>query len=374
MQLPNLDMSTFTFVTWVQREQIGQKQYLCISGNFGGWGVYFSEVNGTSPNNYLWVTGCGTTDASSNVEFTDNAWHFVAVTVDNGSVSFYVDGNPTAGSGQISGYSDSGGGNYYLGDMPSDLQPYIGNSLNGSMAETLIFNSALSQGDLDQIYADGIGGYTGEYNSSDNIMAEYNYEQTPGAPTTLTDIGPNQLDGAINGNAVLQAAATYTTSSLGLGQHNITATYNGDSNYSPITSSPLTETIALASSVALSTSASTVASGQAVTLTATVSGDGTTPRGTGPFLAHGAPRGPDAALSGGVATLTTASIPAGTQSITAVYNGDDNYFAKRLRCLDVGCRGMAERMERPRCHNGQHFQPCHATFHRPGLFPAAGAR
>lgn len=75
-------------------------------------------------------------------------------------------------------------------------------------------------------------------------------------------------------------------------------------------------------STTLTSSANPANYGQAVTLTAqVVSQDGPTPTGTVTFL-NGKKVLGTVALSGSVATLTTAKLPLGSSSLTAKYNGD----------------------------------------------------
>jgi hypothetical protein len=68
--------------------------------------------------------------------------------------------------------------------------------------------------------------------------------------------------------------------------------------------------------------------GQAVTLTATVSAVSPatgTPSGTITFRDNGTILGPAQALNGGVATLTTTALAAGTNTLTAIYSGDTKF-------------------------------------------------
>jgi len=116
--------------------------------------------------------------------------------------------------------------------------------------------------------------------------------------------------------------ATFSTSSLALGAHSITAAYGGDTTFLPSTSAVLTETITT------STTATTLASslnpsiyGQSVTLTANVTSSGGTPAGTVTFT-DGANTLGTSALSGGQATLSINTLGAGPHSITATYSGD----------------------------------------------------
>jgi uncharacterized repeat protein (TIGR01451 family) len=129
------------------------------------------------------------------------------------------------------------------------------------------------------------------------------------------------------------ATATFTTSSLAVGSHSITATYNGDGSFSPSTSPALTQTVnaagattAITTTLASSINPSSI--GQPVTFTATVTPTGGTgtPTGTVTFT-DGATALGTGTVSGGQATFTTSSLSAGNHSITATYNGDANFLA-----------------------------------------------
>ncbi len=119
--------------------------------------------------------------------------------------------------------------------------------------------------------------------------------------------------------------ATFTTSSLAVGSHSITAVYSGNTSYAGSTSSALTETInpvTLASSTtSLATSASTASYGQSVTFTATVTpSTGVTATGTVTFKSGSTVLG-TATLVNGKATFSTSSLSVGSHTITAVYGG-----------------------------------------------------
>lgn len=128
-----------------------------------------------------------------------------------------------------------------------------------------------------------------------------------GAPVALTAAG----------------AATYTTSSLAVGSHSITAVYSGDANNLARTSVALTEIIQENVSVSLASGGSPSLAGTAVLLTATVTGSGGgTPTGTVVFKEGTSTLG-TATLNGtGVATFSTSSLVPGQHSITAAYGGD----------------------------------------------------
>ena len=125
--------------------------------------------------------------------------------------------------------------------------------------------------------------------------------------------------------------ASFSTSTLSVGTHTITATYGGDSTYSSASSTAFTETInKAATSTSLSSSLNPSAFGQPVTLTATVAGTSGAPAPTGTvtFSTAAGTLG-TATLNGNAtsdqATLILSSLAPGSYAITATYAGDGNY-------------------------------------------------
>jgi hypothetical protein len=135
-----------------------------------------------------------------------------------------------------------------------------------------------------------------------------------------TPLGSGTLDGSGN--------ATFTTSTLALGAHPITATYVGDADFGSSTSAVLPQSVGQASTTTtLGASPNPGTFGQPVTLTATVSGPGGTPTGTVNFLDGAAPLGSGTLNSSGTATFTTSTLDVAhsPHSLIAVYQGDPNY-------------------------------------------------
>jgi hypothetical protein len=112
-----------------------------------------------------------------------------------------------------------------------------------------------------------------------------------------------------------------------VGSFPITATYEGSTDYLTSTSSIVTEVVNPApTTTTLASSLNPSTSGQAVTLTATVSSTiGVAPSGTVEFTQNGANLGTitltGATGSSSVAKLTTTSLSTGTDTIQAVYLG-----------------------------------------------------
>ena len=146
---------------------------------------------------------------------------------------------------------------------------------------------------------------------------------TATAPTAATGSitfydGPT----AIGTSNLSNGQATITANSLTTGSHTITATYSGDPSYSAANSAPLIQTVTKASPTlpppAVSATTSTFGSSETIseTIPPGVTGpvtfyNGSTPIGTAPIV-------------NGVATITTTTLPLGTDLITATTPGDAN--------------------------------------------------
>jgi hypothetical protein len=117
--------------------------------------------------------------------------------------------------------------------------------------------------------------------------------------------------------------ATYTTSSLTVTTHFIKATYAGDATFLP-SSGTVTQVVnKYTTTTALVSSLNPSNYGLAVTLTATVTPTGPyQPTGTVTFKNGSVILGGVALNASGVATLTTAKIPVGADTLTATYNGN----------------------------------------------------
>jgi len=124
-------------------------------------------------------------------------------------------------------------------------------------------------------------------------------------------------------------AAPFTTSTLAVGVHSITASYSGDAGHTPSTStdngvSPWSQVVEEQTVIALTSSVNPSLVNQSVTFTATVTapdGGGLMPDGSVSFL-DGTTTLSTVQLTGGVAAYTTAMLANGLHPITAVYSGD----------------------------------------------------
>jgi hypothetical protein len=140
------------------------------------------------------------------------------------------------------------------------------------------------------------------------------------------------------GTGTATCTVAYTT-----GSYSITASYNGDGNFTASNSAALTQTVnEAATTTALSSSPNPVVAGQQLTFTATVRaippGAGT-PTGTVMFYAYydGVfdPIGYMELNSSGTATITINISPDadGTYTFKAIYEGDGNFTGSKSAVL-----------------------------------------
>jgi hypothetical protein len=123
---------------------------------------------------------------------------------------------------------------------------------------------------------------------------------------------------------VASGVATFVTVTLPVGADSITAVYSGNSGFLPSTSTAVIESVTLApTTTALSVLPSPAASGQPVTVTATITpAPSGTPTGTVDFNDGTTRLGTSTVNESGTAVFITTSLPAGADSITATYSGN----------------------------------------------------
>jgi hypothetical protein len=169
------------------------------------------------------------------------------------------------------------------------------------------------------------------------------------APTTPVTYGVSPIaliaSGGASGQPVTFSStgpATVNNSTLtisGAGSVVVTANQAGNSNYSAATAVSKTITVNKATPKATLTSSETSgAYGASVTLTATLSNAGSgsaEPTGTVTFLNGTTSIGTGAPNASGVAALQLATLPVGTDSITASYGGDSDYTSAKSSAVNV---------------------------------------
>jgi len=128
---------------------------------------------------------------------------------------------------------------------------------------------------------------------------------------------------------------SYTISTLPVGTASITAVFAGDSNYATSKSTAVSQVVdKAATTTALASSLNLSKFGQSVTLTATVTAQfGGKPTGTVTF-SDGTTTLGTISMSNGEAVLATMALPAGTDSITAVYGGNTNLAGSTSKAVN----------------------------------------
>ena len=161
------------------------------------------------------------------------------------------------------------------------------------------------------------------------------YVSAPDAPTPKTgtvkfyDNGTTLLDSVtLNATSSTQASASFSTYTLGIGSHTITAVYSGGGDFQGSTSGADTVTVTAATSyTTLTASAAAATYGQPLTFAAVVSGAGSgAPIGTVTFYdgakGLGAVTLTQSSVGTSYAKLSTSALSVGPHTITAVYSGD----------------------------------------------------
>jgi hypothetical protein len=141
----------------------------------------------------------------------------------------------------------------------------------------------------------------------------------------------NFLNGSVSlGQASLdnEGTATLVISWLTVGSYNVMAAYSGDSNYASSESSSVPLQVLSPTTATLGASPNPVSAGQTLTLTATLTGDGSLwPTGSVSFMNGSTLLGTGTLNASGVATLTTSSLAPGIYSLTVQYAGDTNFLS-----------------------------------------------
>jgi large repetitive protein len=265
-------------------------------------------------------TGTGTPTGS--VTFVVNGSTFAVMTLDNGSAETQID-TTDFGVGTIGVWAFYSGDDTYLPSTSSTLDLVVQPASTLTPTEVVVMGQPpqASPGESVTIDAD--------------VIAAPGSTPSSEAPTgTVTfALGTDELESASldsNGDASL------TTSSLPVGQDNITATYGGDSSYQ-VSIGGTIEQVGTATTTTLSTSENPATAGDSVTFSVSVAGSPQTdgvPTGSVQFLEQ-APKGgfgpsppPDILGtvqldSNGDASLATTTLPVGSDDVFAFYTPSD---------------------------------------------------
>lgn len=274
-----------------------------------------NSVGGTV--SILLGTGTGTFGSSSDFPAGDGPYALV-------TSDFNADGKPDlavvdADAGTLSLLIGNGDGTL---QAPSPIS--VGSSPSGVVATALDGDSIVDLA-VSNSGSNTVSVLLGAALSSVTLVPSPN-PALEGTPVTLTaTVAPSNANGSViffDGSTalatvpVVNGVATYTTSSLSVGSHVLTATFTG--NFASSTSPPVTEIITTGSIITFSINPNPTAYGQPVTLSASV--QPSTSSGTVTFY-YGTTVIGVAPVVNGVATLVTTQLPAGPLLIEARYSG-----------------------------------------------------
>jgi hypothetical protein len=148
---------------------------------------------------------------------------------------------------------------------------------------------------------------------------------TPTGSVTFFDGATSLGSGTLDGSGV----ATFSSASLSVAGHPLSATYSGDADFQASTSAIVNQVVnAAATATALVSDANPASFGQNVTFTATVTATAPgvgTPTGSVAFFDGVTNIGSGTLDGSGVATLATSSLSVATHAITAQYAGDGSF-------------------------------------------------
>ena len=276
-----------------------------FSGPTGGRKPVGGLVQATNGNFYGTTFNGGTDSAGTIFEITAGGTQGQLFRFDSASNG----ANPSAGlvqgsNGALYGATQAGG-SYSAGTVFKLTQDPTSTSLISSLHPS-IFGQSVS--------------FTATVTSESGI---------PGAEVTFK-----------NGNANLgtvtpvDGVATFATTSLAAGTHEITAVFDGGPNFSGSTSSVLSQVVSPATTtVTLTSSLNPSTFGQSVKFTATVNPQFSGTPGAPVTFKDGSATLGAVTPVGGVATLTTTSLAVGTHSITAAFGGGPNFSASTSSVL-----------------------------------------
>ncbi len=153
---------------------------------------------------------------------------------------------------------------------------------------------------------------------------------------TVTTTGANACSatGTLASGLNCSVSGTFTPTVTGTR----TETLSFTSNATPLTVALSGTGVNLATTTLTLTQVSPTGSatfGQPVTVTAAVQSTSGTPTGTVQFAVNGTNNGPAVTLTNGAASITLTGLPAGTNTITATYNGDNTFASSTGTALTI---------------------------------------
>jgi Concanavalin A-like lectin/glucanases superfamily/Bacterial Ig-like domain (group 3) len=318
---------------WINTTAHANPVNAIVRKRFYGYELYLDGAGIPVFNTY---TQTSLNTVAGNASVADGAWHHLVGTYDGQQARIFVDGQ------LINTTVCIGGPVYYQPDLVTIGRDggVASGYFSGRIDEVAIYGAGLSAAQVQAHFAAAVGqvkratATTVTSSSSSSVAGQsvtFSASISPNAGpvpsgTVTFDDGTTALGtGVINGSGV----ATFTTSSLSVSSHAISAIYGGDTNFVGSTSAALTQTVNKAlAGVAASSTTNPSTHGQSAILTARISASAPgagTPSGTVAFKDGATTLAAVAVNGNGVATYTSSSLAVGTHSITAFYSGDGNF-------------------------------------------------
>lgn len=180
-------------------------------------------------------------------------------------------------------------------------------------------------------------------------------------------LGTVPLDGS--------GSASFATSTLSVGEHQLAVTYSGDTHFSAAAAGLVQTVVNASTSTTISVDKNPGTYGTALTLTALVTSNGGVASGTISFEEAGKRVGSAALDASGKAALTTAKLGPGVHNITAVYSGDGKASASASAPLVFSVKQVTSLAIGSSANPAQTLSAVDltATVTNPGAAPTSGS-
>jgi autotransporter-associated beta strand protein len=149
----NTDGAPWTYALWIKTSTSGATFGYQGDGNWSSGATTFHLNNNSGSGTKAggvrygdgWLTGTAT--------LNNNAWRFIAITVSGGVKTIYVDGNVDVKTGTTgwNGAASTGANQFWIGDSPDAGDGVV--PFNGQLDEVMLFNRALTQPEIQNIFS-----------------------------------------------------------------------------------------------------------------------------------------------------------------------------------------------------------------------------